>query len=69
TAHCTGATAIWNSVPQKAPMSHHPQPLTLAIATALITMSSSILTIPIRNRMISAIVAVGPMYWYIGTRW
>ncbi|MFO0003731.1 MAG: hypothetical protein ACK559_21635 [bacterium] len=46
----------------------HPQPLTLAIATALITMSSSILTTPIRNSTTSAIVAVGPMYRYIGTR-
>jgi hypothetical protein len=33
-------------VPQKDPISHHPQPLILTIAIALITMSNSILRMP-----------------------
>ena len=60
-AHCTGATATWNRVPQKAPISHHPQPRILAIAIALIKMSSSILRMPTRNNTNSATAAVGPI--------
>jgi hypothetical protein len=49
--------------PQKAPISHHPQPLILI----LITISSIILRILTRNRISRATAAVGPITQYIGT--
>ncbi len=45
--------------PQKAPISHHPQPWILAIVIGLITMSSSIFRMPTRNNSNSATAAVG----------
>ncbi len=68
-ANCIGTAATCNRTPQKAPISHHPQLLTLAIVIARMTMSSTILRMLIRSSISRATVTDRPITWYIGTRW
>jgi hypothetical protein len=54
---------------QKALRSHHPHPLVLAMAIALMIMSRNILRIPTRNSTNRATAAVSPITRYMGTSW